>query len=89
MPSAYSLSNFPNPFNPLTTIRYSLPRVCEVSLKIYNFLGQEVATLVNKIVKGPGSYEAIFNGNNLPSGTYFYNLNGSEFSKTGKMMLLR
>jgi len=59
------------------------------SLKIFNNLGQEIVTLVDKVFKKPGSYEAVFNGNNLPSGIYFYELCGSGFSKTGKMMLLK
>ena len=88
-PSAFSILNSPNPFNPKTTIRYSLPRTSKVSLKIYNALGQEVATLVDAVMKKPGTYEAVFNGSNLPSGMYFYKLYGTGFSKSGKMMLLR
>lgn len=83
------ISNFPNPFNPATTIQYSLPKASKVSLKIFNSHGQEIAKLVDNVLQKPGLYEIVFNGSDLPSGTYFYKLFVSGFSKTGKMMLLR
>jgi uncharacterized protein (DUF362 family) len=89
MPSDYRISNYPNPFNPDTTIRYSIPKRGAVSLKIYNTLGQEVAALVNNVVKTPGIYQTVFHGANLPSGNYYYRLIASGFSSTGKMMLIR
>jgi uncharacterized protein (DUF362 family) len=89
LPSAYRISNFPNPFNPVTTLRYTIPNTQKVSLKVFNALGQEVATLVNNVVKTQGVYQAVFHGHNLPSGMYYYTLSGSGFSKTGKMMLVR
>jgi hypothetical protein len=96
--------NYPNPFgkaipsgNPSTTIKYSIPTsvgdgharssTC-VTLKIYDILGQDVATLVNK-QQQPGNYEVHFDANNLPSGIYFYKINAGNFSTTRKMMLLK
>lgn len=91
-PVQYSLSqNFPNPFNPTTDINYALPYNSFVSLKVYNSLGQEVATLVNE-PKPAGSYKINFNAAGLPSGVYYYVLrtgNNNEFVKTNKMILLK
>lgn len=95
-PKVYALfQNYPNPFNPSTTIKYSLPMVetrrgvsPQVTLKIYDILGREVATLVNK-KQQPGNYEVIFNASHLSSGTYFYRLISGDFSKTKKFILLK
>ncbi|MFC1539377.1 DUF362 domain-containing protein [Candidatus Latescibacterota bacterium] len=87
--SDISISNAPNPFNPATKISYFLPRVCEVSLQIHNTFGQVVSALITNAVKGPGLHEAVFNGNNLPSGMYFYNLTASGVSRIGKMTLVK
>lgn len=93
----FSLSqNYPYPFNPITKIKYSIPSVTLrqaqsdilVALIVYDILGREVATLVNE-EKPAGEYEVEFNGNNLPSGIYFYQLKASQFSETRKMVLLR
>ncbi len=80
--------NYPNPFNPSTRINFTIKEEGLVNLKIFNLLGQEVATLVseNKI---PGNYSAIFNAGNLPSGIYFYRLDSNGFSQTKKMMLIK
>jgi hypothetical protein len=89
MPTEFELSqNYPNPFNPSTTIRYTLPQAGNVSLKVYNALGQEVATLVNghQVAK---NYEATFDGSNLASGIYFYTLRTDNFSQTKKMILVK
>jgi len=87
--------NFPNPFNPTTKIKYSIPvevycnaPLRNVLLKVYDVLGREVSTLVNE-EKPAGTYEIDFNGNNLPSGIYFYQLNAGEFVETKKMILLK
>ncbi|MDA3860088.1 MAG: T9SS type A sorting domain-containing protein [Melioribacteraceae bacterium] len=85
--------NYPNPFNPSTTIKYSIPLIVNgksqlVTLKIYDILGREVATLVNK-EQQPGNYEVVFNAKKLSSGTYFYRLSSSDFSKTIKIILLK
>jgi len=82
------LGNFPNPFNPTTNISYSLAEDGYVSLKVYNILGKEVATLVNE-VKPAGNYSVLFNASNLPSGVYIYTLQTSGQSLTRKMLLLR
>ncbi len=88
-PSGFSLSqNYPNPFNPSTTIRFSVPQKGMVSLTVFNLLGQEVKTLISE-EKGQGSYEAIFNASNLPSGTYFYKLQVGASVEVKKMLLLK
>ncbi len=79
--------NYPNPFNPNTTISYSLPKATKVELKVYNLLGQEIATLANE-EKSPGNYEVNFNAANLSSGVYIYKLQAEEFVQTRKMLLL-
>lgn len=89
VPAQYTLEqNYPNPFNPSTIIRYSIPEQAIVTLKIYNLLGQEVATLVNT-QQTAGQYEATFDAARLSSGVYFYTLNAGDYSFTKKMMLLK
>lgn len=88
--------NYPNPFNPSTTIKYSLPLIVNgetanvkgVTLRIYDLLGKEAATLVNKKQK-PGNYEVEFDGSELTSGIYFYKLKAGSFVETKKMILLK
>jgi len=80
--------NYPNPFNPKTKISYAIPDNVLVELKVYNTLGQEVATLV-KEEKLAGNYEIEFNADDLPSGIYFYNIKALDFVKTKKMILLK
>ncbi|MCH7773892.1 MAG: T9SS type A sorting domain-containing protein [Bacteroidetes bacterium] len=80
--------NYPNPFNPSTRIAYSLAAQSPVSLKVYDILGSEVATLVNT-TQGTGVYEVNFNASNLASGLYFYTLKAGSFTSTKKMMLLK
>ena len=93
----FSLSqNYPNPFNPVTKIKYNIPSVTlrqaqsdiKVTLKVYDILGREVATLVNE-EKPAGEYEVEFNGIGLPSGIYFYQLKAGEYSETRKMILIK
>jgi hypothetical protein len=89
VPAAYSLEqNYPNPFNPSTTISYVLPAAGNVSLKVYNVIGQEVATLVDEF-RTAGSYEARFDASRLSSGVYFYALKAGEYSNVKKMMMLK
>ncbi|KAB2840200.1 MAG: T9SS type A sorting domain-containing protein, partial [Melioribacteraceae bacterium] len=89
VPEEYGLSqNYPNPFNPSTVIKYQLPENSFVDLKIYDVLGREVSVLSNEF-KGAGSYEAVFNASNLPSGIYFYKLTTSKFTEIKKMILLK
>jgi len=86
--------NFPNPFNPSTTIQYAIPQNAKnnyaqpVTLKIYNILGQEIAALVNK-VQNSGNYSVQFDARNLASGVYYYTLKAGIFSQSKKMILLR
>ncbi len=80
--------NYPNPFNPSTEIKYSIPQSDMVTVKIYNLLGQEVATLVHEVQK-PGNYTLRFNASKLASGVYIYRLQAGNFSLTKKMMLLK
>ncbi|MCW8817055.1 MAG: YCF48-related protein, partial [Ignavibacteriaceae bacterium] len=88
-PTVFVLSqNYPNPFNPTTTIQYSIPESGNVSLRIYNALGEEVANLVNEFQQ-PGIYKVNFYGENLSSGIYFYRLNVNNYSSVKKMILLK
>jgi hypothetical protein len=95
IPTHYEISqNFPNPFNPVTTIRYGLPQAGRVSLKIYNLLGEEVAMLVNEEQKAAGYHVAIWNGkdgsgNAVASGVYVYRLHAENFSSSRKLALVK
>ncbi|VAX29495.1 Alkaline phosphatase [hydrothermal vent metagenome] len=102
IPKEYKLlQNYPNPFNPSTTIKYQIssPSVMlnsiqhlddevNVSLKVYDILGREVETLVNK-QQQPGVYQVQFNADNFPSGIYYYRLNAGSYNQTRKMILLK
>lgn len=89
VPSSFDLKqNFPNPFNPTTNINFSIPKSGMVTLKVYNMLGKEVATLVNE-VKTAGNYIVGFNASNLPSGAYFYRIEAGNFNDTKKMLLIK
>ena len=89
VPLDYELSqNYPNPFNPVTKINYHIPELSPVTLKVYDVLGDEIATLVNE-EKPAGSYEVKFNAIKLPSGIYFYQLQANGYSNTKKMLLLK
>lgn len=86
-PTRYVLEqNYPNPFNPSTSIRFSVVRSRLVSLKVYDLLGREVATLVNEEMN-PGSYKVSFDATRLSSGVYFYCLHAGEFVQTKKLAL--
>ena len=88
-PAIFSLEqNFPNPFNPSTKISWQSPVNSHQTLKIYDVLGNEVATLVNEY-RTAGKYEAEFNANNLASGIYYYQLKVGEFVQTKKMVLIK
>jgi hypothetical protein len=80
--------NYPNPFNPTTKISYAIPQNSFVELKVFNLLGQEIATLVNQ-EKPAGNYEVNFNASNLPSGVYIYRMKAGEYVETRKMVLLK
>ena len=81
-------SNYPNPFNASTTIKYQIPFQSRVSLKLYDILGREIATLVNE-QKSSGKYEVSFKENNLSSGIYFCVLSADNYFQVNKMVLLK
>jgi hypothetical protein len=88
-PTVFSLAqNFPNPFNPTTTINYQLQKAGSVSLKVYDMLGREAATLVNE-EKTAGYYSATFDASRLSSGTYMYRLHAGSFIEVKKLVLLK
>ncbi|MCH8024184.1 MAG: T9SS type A sorting domain-containing protein, partial [Candidatus Marinimicrobia bacterium] len=88
-PYTYSLlQNYPNPFNPETTINYTLPIQSQHTLKVYNLLGAEVATLVNE-VKPAGAYSVTWNARRFASGIYFFRLEADGYHNVKKMVLLK
>jgi hypothetical protein len=89
IPEGYSLDqNYPNPFNPSTTIEFSLPKSEFVELKVYNILGKKAATLVaNKLNQGNHTYT--FDGKNLASGIYYYQLTAGDYREVKKMIILK
>jgi len=89
MPAKFELEqNYPNPFNPSTVISYKVSMNSPVTLKVYDVLGREVATLVNE-KKAPGQYSVRFDGSGLASGVYFYRLSAGNFSSTKKLLLMK
>jgi hypothetical protein len=90
LPASFSLEqNYPNPFNPSTTIRFQIAKTAEVTLKVFNLLGQEVASLFAG-TRTPGRYEITFDAHALASGIYFYRLSSSGGgTDTRKMILLK
>jgi photosystem II stability/assembly factor-like uncharacterized protein len=89
IPKEYGIKqNYPNPFNPTTSIRYSIPKEGLVTLKVYNIIGEEVATLVDE-VKQADNYNVSFDASSLSSGIYFYRLQAGNFVETKKMVLLK
>jgi hypothetical protein len=89
VPKTFSLNqNYPNPFNPSTVISYQLPVISEVTLKVYDILGNEMATLVDEY-KPAGKYEVEFNAEILTNGVYFYRLTAGEYTAVKKMIFLK
>ena len=89
VPIEYSLEqNYPNPFNPATTISYSIPNAGNVSLRIFNVLGQEVRSLINEY-QNAGTYRVSFDASSLTSGVYFYSLTSDNFVQVKKMLLVK
>ena len=88
-PTEFALEqNYPNPFNPSTTISWQLPVGSQQTLKIYDVLGNEIATLIDEY-KPAGRYEIEFTASSLPSGVYFYQMRAGDFIETKKMLLLK
>jgi hypothetical protein len=89
MPTDYALyQNHPNPFNSSTTIHYAIPTTSYITLKIFNLLGKEIATLVNG-KQSAGKYEVQWNSVDLPSGVYVYRLEAGDFVATKKLILMK
>ena len=89
IPNKYLLSqNYPNPFNPSTNIKFSLPKSSNVTIRIYNALGREVATLVNETLMA-GTHQAVWNASSYSSGVYFYKISAGDFSETKRMLLIK
>ena len=89
IPTEYSLSqSFPNPFNPTTTIEYSLPNMVEVSLIVYNLLGEEVTRLISENQQA-GYHKVTWDASSMASGIYLYRLTAGDFVRTRKMVLLK
>jgi hypothetical protein len=80
--------NYPNPFNPSTTVEFAIPKAGYVTLKVFDALGKEIATLASEEL-GPGYFTARWNASNVPSGIYFYRLQAGEYVETMKMILLK
>lgn len=80
--------NYPNPFNPQTELRYGVAKAGHVTLRVYNTLGREVATLVDG-ERSPGSYRMAFDGRGLATGVYIYTLSTPEGTFSRKMMLMK
>lgn len=90
IPAAFSLKqNYPNPFNPTTKIRFDIAKTSNITLKVYNISGQEVATILNNENVTHGTKEVEFNGANFASGVYFYTLSAGDFRETKKMILIK
>lgn len=88
IPSNFTLyQNYPNPFNPITIIKFDLPKAANITIKIFDVLGKELFN-INEFKKA-GSYDLKFNGQDLPSGLYFYTLESNGFKETKKMVLLK
>jgi hypothetical protein len=88
-PTSYNLAqNYPNPFNPVTSIKYSIKVAGLVSIKVYDILGNEVATLVNE-EKVQGVYSVTFDASHLSSGVYFYKINSGNYSEVKKMVFIK
>jgi hypothetical protein len=89
LPATYALhQNFPNPFNPSTTIKFELPKSSVVRLSVFDMLGREVSVLVNER-RNAGVHEVKFDGSNLASGVYFYRLQAGDFVSTKRMLVLK
>jgi hypothetical protein len=90
IPTEFSLKqNYPNPFNPSTKISFDLPEAAQVTIKVYNTIGQLVATLASNELLNAGKYERTFDASGLPSGIYIYQLNSHKFNAYKKMLMVK
>jgi hypothetical protein len=87
-PFPFTITNYPNPFNPTTIFTYQLPAASQVNLAIYDLLGRELAVLVNER-KGPGRHDVTFDASALTSGVYLYRVTAGAFSQSRKMIVVR
>jgi hypothetical protein len=89
IPSGFSLEqNYPNPFNPTTNIQFNLPHQALVTMRIYNILGQEISTLINKEMES-GIHKITWDATNLAAGPYFYVIHADNFFETKKMLFIK
>ena len=89
LPNDFALEqNYPNPFNPSTQINFNVANRSNVKLTVFDILGREVATLVDKEMM-PGKYNVVFDAGDLPAGIYFYKIQAGKYSQTNKMILLK
>ncbi len=89
VPAEYSLEqNYPNPFNPSTEIKFSVPQTTNVTLKVFDVMGREVATLIDEQMEA-GKHSVVFDAANLSSGVYYYTIITENFIQTKKMLLLK
>jgi hypothetical protein len=89
LPQNFQLQqNYPNPFNPSTSITFVLPHAANITLKVFDVLGREVATLINGYMTA-GAHETTFDASRLSSGVYLYTLTSGDFTQTKKMSLLK
>jgi hypothetical protein len=95
IPETFSLhQNYPNPFNPVTTISYALPKASDITIEVFNLLGQKVKTLINAANQKAGAYNVVWNGkdqfgNQVSSGIYFYRIQAGDFIQAKKMVLMK
>ena len=88
-PDKYAVyQNYPNPFNPSTSIKFDIPKNAFITLKVYDVVGKEVATLINE-ERAAGTYNVDWNASFYPSGIYFYKLESKEFTETKRMLLIK
>jgi hypothetical protein len=89
IPAEFSISqNYPNPFNPTTRIEFALPKRAPTKIVLYDLLGREIQTPMNKELEA-GYYEITVNADNLPTGVYFYRIQSGDFIQTRKMILVK
>ncbi len=84
----FCLFNYPNPFNPSTTIKFAVPKSSNVKIAVYDLTGKELEVLVNEHVQ-PGTYQTAWNASKYSSGIYFYKLTSDNFTETKKMILIK